>query len=704
MIENLFLLGLVGAVIALLFAAVQAKKVLAFSEGTPKMQKLAQAIRQGANAYLKRQYNTVAKIFVVVFVILLVLVALGMLDNWFIPFAFLTGGIYSGLAGFVGMKIATSANARTANAAHESLNRGLNVAFSSGAVMGFTVVGLGLLDVSIWFHILKYIAHFDAAKTAQTMVMFGMGASFMALFGRVGGGIFTKAADVGADLVGKVEAGIPEDDPRNPATIADNVGDNVGDVAGMGADLYESYVGSILATFALGAAAYAAENLVWNAMLLPLVIAVIGVVCSVLGSFLIRTKENATQKSLLTTLRKGTYTAAVLAAIAAAPATYFIMGSWGPYIAILAGLVAGCAIGYFTEYYTSDTYKPTQVLSDSTETGAATTIIGGISLGMLSTAAPIVIIGIAIIVSFLASGGSLNTADQATYGAAFSKGLYGIGIAAVGMLSTLGITLATDAYGPVADNAGGIAEMSGLGEEVRKRTDALDSLGNTTAATGKGFAIGSAALTALALLVSYVDVVKAKMDHLPDLSITNPAVLVGLFVGAMLTFVFVAFTMSGVQRAAQSVVVEVRRQFKEIAGIMEGKADPDYASCVDLCTKGALREMVLPSLLAIIVPVVVGLLLGVEAVVGLLGGVTVTGFVVAVFMSNAGGAWDNAKKYIEAGNHGGKGSDCHKAAVIGDTVGDPFKDTSGPSLNILIKLCSTVSIVFSGLITQIHLF
>lgn len=704
MIENLFLLGLVGAVIALLFAAAQAKKVLAFSEGTPKMQKLAQAIRQGANAYLKRQYNTVAKIFVVVFVILLVLVALGMLDNWFIPFAFLTGGIYSGLAGFVGMKIATSANARTANAAHESLNRGLNVAFSSGAVMGFTVVGLGLLDVSIWFHILKYIAHFDAAKIAQTMVMFGMGASFMALFGRVGGGIFTKAADVGADLVGKVEAGIPEDDPRNPATIADNVGDNVGDVAGMGADLYESYVGSILATFALGAAAYAAENLVWNAMLLPLVIAVIGVVCSVLGSFLIRTKENATQKSLLTTLRKGTYTAAVLAAIAAAPATYFIMGSWGPYIAILAGLVAGCAVGYFTEYYTSDTYKPTQVLSDSTETGAATTIIGGISLGMLSTAAPIVIIGIAIIVSFLASGGSLNTADQATYGAAFSKGLYGIGIAAVGMLSTLGITLATDAYGPVADNAGGIAEMSGLGEEVRKRTDALDSLGNTTAATGKGFAIGSAALTALALLVSYVDVVKAKMDHLPDLSITNPAVLVGLFVGAMLTFVFVAFTMSGVQRAAQSVVVEVRRQFKEIAGIMEGKADPDYASCVDLCTKGALREMVLPSLLAIIVPVVVGLLLGVEAVVGLLGGVTVTGFVVAVFMSNAGGAWDNAKKYIEAGNHGGKGSDCHKAAVIGDTVGDPFKDTSGPSLNILIKLCSTVSIVFSGLITQIHLF
>ena len=701
MLENLFWVGLVGALIALIFALTQAKKVLKFSEGTELMQKLAASIRKGANAYLKRQYTTVAKIFIIVFVILLILAGVGMLDNWFIPFAFLTGGIWSGLAGFVGMKIATSANARTANAAHESLNRGLNVAFSSGAVMGFTVVGLGLLDVSIWFHILKYIAGFEAAQIAQTMVMFGMGASFMALFGRVGGGIFTKAADVGADLVGKVEAGIPEDDPRNPATIADNVGDNVGDVAGMGADLYESYVGSILATFALGASAYAADGLTWNAMLLPLIIAVVGVVCSVIGTFLIRTKENATQKSLLATLRKGTYTAAVLAAVIAAPVTYYIMGSWGPYIAILAGLVAGCAIGYFTEYYTSDTYKPTQGLADSTETGAATTIIGGISLGMKSTAAPIVIIGVAIIVSFLAAGGSLTT-NAANYGELFSKGLYGIGIAAVGMLSTLGITLATDAYGPVADNAGGIAEMSGLGEEVRNRTDALDSLGNTTAATGKGFAIGSAALTALALLVSYVDVVKVKVDTL-DLSITNPAVLVGLFVGAMLTFLFAALTMSGVQRAAQSIVVEVRRQFKEIAGIMEGKAAPDYASCVDLCTKGALHEMVVPSLLAIVVPVVTGLILGAEAVVGLLGGVTVTGFVVAVFMSNAGGAWDNAKKYIESGTHGGKGSDCHKAAVIGDTVGDPFKDTSGPSLNILIKLCSTVSIVFSGLITSIHL-
>ena len=700
--ENLFWLGFAGALIALIFALTQAKKVLKFSEGTELMQKLASSIRKGANAYLKRQYTTVAKIFIIVFVILLILAWRGMLDNWFIPFAFLTGGIWSGLAGFVGMKIATSANARTANAAHESLNRGLSVAFSSGAVMGFTVVGLGLLDVSIWFHILKYIAGFGAAQIAQTMVMFGMGASFMALFGRVGGGIFTKAADVGADLVGKVEAGIPEDDPRNPATIADNVGDNVGDVAGMGADLYESYVGSILATFALGATAYASEGLEWNAILLPLVISVVGVVCSVFGTFLIRTREEATQKSLLATLRKGTYTAAVLAAVIGAPVTYFLMGSWGPYIAILAGLVAGCAIGYFTEYYTSDTYKPTQALADSTETGAATTIIGGISLGMKSTAAPIVIIGVAIIVSFLAAGGSLTT-NAANYGELFSKGLYGIGIAAVGMLSTLGITLATDAYGPVADNAGGIAEMSGLGEEVRNRTDALDSLGNTTAATGKGFAIGSAALTALALLVSYVDVVKVKVDTL-DLSITNPAVLVGLFVGAMLTFLFAALTMSGVQRAAQSIVVEVRRQFKEIAGIMEGKADPDYASCVDLCTKGALHEMVVPSLLAIVVPVVTGLILGAEAVVGLLGGVTVTGFVVAVFMANAGGAWDNAKKYIEGGHHGGKGSECHKAAVIGDTVGDPFKDTSGPSLNILIKLCSTVSIVFSGLITTVHLF
>ena len=703
-LQNYIWIGFLGAVIAGVFALVQAKKVLSYSEGTEKMKKIASSIREGANAYLKHQYSTVAKVFAVVFVILLVIAfaSNGQMLSKFTPFAFVTGGIWSMLAGFIGMKIATNANARTAQAASESLNRGLRVAFSSGSVMGFTVVGLGMLDISLWFVILYFgFGIQDATTLGNIMVMNGMGASFMALFARVGGGIYTKAADVGADLVGKVEAGIPEDDPRNPATIADNVGDNVGDVAGMGADLYESYVGSILATFALGASAYAADGLTWNAMLLPLIIAVVGVVCSVIGTFLIRTKENATQKSLLATLRKGTYTAAVLAAVIAAPVTYYIMGSWGPYIAILAGLVAGCAIGYFTEYYTSDTYKPTQGLADSTETGAATTIIGGISLGMKSTAAPIVIIGVAIIVSFLAAGGSLTT-NAANYGELFSKGLYGIGIAAVGMLSTLGITLATDAYGPVADNAGGIAEMSGLGEEVRNRTDALDSLGNTTAATGKGFAIGSAALTALALLVSYVDVVKVKVDTL-DLSITNPAVLVGLFVGAMLTFLFAALTMSGVQRAAQSIVVEVRRQFKEIAGIMEGKADPDYASCVDLCTKGALHEMVVPSLLAIVVPVVTGLILGAEAVVGLLGGVTVTGFVVAVFMSNAGGAWDNAKKYIEAGHHGGKGSECHKAAVVGDTVGDPFKDTSGPSLNILIKLCSTVSIVFSGLIIAFNL-
>ncbi|WP_268842145.1 sodium-translocating pyrophosphatase [Pseudoflavonifractor phocaeensis] len=696
----MFWIGLVGALAALLFAGLQRKKVLSFSEGNDTMKKIASAIRQGANAYLKHQYVTVAKVFFVVFLILLALAAFHLLDNWFIPFAFLTGGIYSALAGFVGMKIATAANSRTAQAASESLNKGLNVAFSSGAVMGFTVVGLGLLDISVWFHILKYIAGYDAPKIAQTMVMFGMGASFMALFARVGGGIFTKAADVGADLVGKVEAGIPEDDPRNPATIADNVGDNVGDVAGMGADLYESYVGSILATFALGVAAYPDHS--WGAMLLPIALAVVGILCSIFGSFLIRTKEGATQRELLGTLRKGTYTAAVLAAIIAAPLTYFILGNWGVYVAILCGLAGGCAIGYFTEYYTSDTYKPTQGLADATETGAATTIIGGLSLGMLSTIAPILIVGGAVIISFLAAGGSMTT-SAADYASRFSQGLYGIGIAAVGMLSTLGITLATDAYGPVADNAGGIAEMSGLGEEVRERTDALDSLGNTTAATGKGFAIGSAALTALALLVSYVDIVKGKMSHAPDLSLTNPAVLVGLFIGAMLTFVFAAFTMSAVQRAAQSIVVEVRRQFREIAGIMEGETDPDYATCVGLCTKGALHEMVKPSLLAIIVPILTGLILSVEGVVGLLGGVSVTGFAMAVFMSNAGGAWDNAKKYIEAGHHGGKGSDCHKAAVIGDTVGDPFKDTSGPSLNILIKLVSTVSIVFSGLIVNIHL-
>ena len=690
--ENLYWLGFAGALAALLFALQQKGRVMSYSEGTPTMQKIAGAIRSGANAYLKHQYATVAKVFAVVFVLLLVMAfgTGGQMLSRFTPFAFLTGGIWSMLAGLVGMKIATNANARTAQAASESLNRGLRVAFSSGCVMGFTVVGLGLLDISLWFVILRLGAGIDNPVTlGNIMVMNGMGASFMALFARVGGGIYTKAADVGADLVGKVEAGIPEDDPRNPATIADNVGDNVGDVAGMGADLYESYVGSILATFALGASA----GYGWNGLILPILLAVCGILCSIVGSFFVKTEENASQKSLLRSLRTGTYLAATLSAIAAAPLTYFLLGHWGVYVAILAGLAGGCAIGYFTEYYTSDTYKPTQRLAAASETGAATVIIGGISLGMLSTIASILVVAIAILVSFYAAGGASS----------FNQGLYGIGIAAVGMLSTLGITLATDAYGPVADNAGGIAEMSGLPESVRERTDALDSLGNTTAATGKGFAIGSASLTALALLVSYVNIVQTKTPEVLDLTLTNPLMLVGLFIGAMLTFVFSALTMNAVQTAAQSIVVEVRRQFKEIAGIMEHETYPDYASCVALCTKGALREMVVPALLAIVVPILTGLILGPIGVVGLLGGVSVTGFAMAVFMSNAGGAWDNAKKYIEAGHHGGKGSDCHKAAVVGDTVGDPFKDTSGPSLNILIKLVATVSIVFSGLVVAFHI-
>ena len=705
--ENYLWIGFVGAVLALLFAMIQRKKVMSYSEGNATMQKIAQSIREGANAYLKHQYTTVAKVFVVVFVILAIIAFAsgGEMLSKFTPFAFLTGGIWSMLAGLIGMKIATNSNARTAQAASESLNRGLRVAFSSGAVMGFTVVGLGMLDISIWFTILRFGAGItDPVQLGNIMVMNGIGASFMALFARVGGGIYTKAADVGADLVGKVEAGIPEDDPRNPATIADNVGDNVGDVAGMGADLYESYVGSILATFALGATA----GYGWRGMLLPMALAVCGIICSIIGSFLVKTKEDATQKSLLTSLRTGTYTAAILSAIVAAPLCYFILGPenncWGIFVAILCGLVGGCLIGYFTEYFTSDNYKPTKKLAAASETGAATIIIGGISLGLMSTIASILIVAVAILVSYFAAGGSASIMDASgSFSATFNQGLYGIGIAAVGMLSTLGITLATDAYGPVADNAGGIAEMSGLPEEVRDRTDALDSLGNTTAATGKGFAIGSASLTALALLVSYVNIVQTRTTDTLNFTLTSPTVLVGLFIGAMLTFVFSAMTMSAVQTAAQSIVVEVRRQFREIVGIMEGKTDPEYGKCVALCTKGALHEMVAPALLAIIVPIVTGLILGPTGVVGLLGGVSVSGFAMAVFMSNAGGAWDNAKKYIERGNHGGKGSEQHKAAVVGDTVGDPFKDTSGPSLNILIKLCSTVSIVFSGLIIAFHL-
>ena len=703
--EKYLWIGFIGAVIALLFAVIQRKKVMSYSEGNATMQKIAKSIREGANAYLKHQYSTVAKVFAVVFVILAIIAFAsgGSMLSKFTPFAFLTGGIWSMLAGLIGMKIATNANARTAQAASEGLNRGLRVAFSSGSVMGFTVVGLGMLDISLWLVGLYFIAGItDPVELGNIMVMNGIGASFMALFARVGGGIYTKAADVGADLVGKVEAGIPEDDPRNPATIADNVGDNVGDVAGMGADLYESYVGSILATFALGACA----GYGWQGMILPLALAVCGIICSIIGSFLVKTKEDATQKSLLTSLRTGTYTAAVLSAIISAVLCYFIMGeNWlGIFIAILCGLIGGCAIGYFTEYFTSDNYKPTKKLAAASETGAATIIIGGISLGLMSTIASILIVAAAILISYFAAGGTTSILDATGgFSAEFNQGLYGIGIAAVGMLSTLGITLATDAYGPVADNAGGIAEMSGLPEEVRDRTDALDSLGNTTAATGKGFAIGSASLTALALLVSYVNIVQTRTTETLNFTLTSPTVLVGLFIGAMLTFVFSAMTMSAVQTAAQSIVLEVRRQFREITGIMEGKTDPEYGKCVALCTKGALHEMVAPAVLAVIVPIITGLILGPTGVVGLLGGVSVTGFAMAVFMSNAGGAWDNAKKYIEAGHHGGKGSDNHKAAVIGDTVGDPFKDTSGPSLNILIKLVSTVSIVFSGLIVNFHL-
>ena len=698
--DNLFWIGFVGAALALIFAYLQKCKVMKCSEGDEKMVKIASSIRAGANAYLKQQYSTVAKVFAVVFVILLIIAfaSKGQMLSRVTPFAFLTGGIWSMLAGLIGMKIATAANARTANAAHESLNHGLNVAFSSGTVMGFTVVGLGILDITLWFIGLRYIGKItDPTVLANIMVMNGMGASFMALFARVGGGIYTKAADVGADLVGKVEAGIPEDDPRNPATIADNVGDNVGDVAGMGADLYESYVGSIISASALGVAAF--SNQAFKAMAIPMVMAAVGILCSIIGSFFVKTEENADQRTLLKALSRGTNLSAILIAVISFFLVWALLGleHWGLYVAILSGLVAGVLIGKATEYYTSDTYKPTQELSGKSQTGSATIIIGGLGLGMLSTALPIVIVAVCILLAFFLSGGGTNA----------SMGLYGIALAAVGMLSTLGITLATDAYGPVADNAGGIAEMAGLDPEVRKRTDALDSLGNTTAATGKGFAIGSAALTALALMASYIEKVKevgAADVTFNDFSLMNPLVLTGLFIGACLPFVFAALTMNSVGRAAQSVVLEVRRQFREIAGLMEGKADPDYARCVDLCTRASLKEMVLPTVIAVVTPIVVGMVLGYKGVVGLLAGATVTGFLMAIYMANAGGAWDNAKKYIEAGNFGGKGGDCHKAGVVGDTVGDPFKDTSGPAINILIKLLSMVSIVFAGLIVNYSIF
>ncbi len=685
----LILLTFLGSVIALVFAALTTKKVLRFSEGNEKMQKISQSIRQGANAYLKRQYSVVLVFFGGMFVVLCIMAALGFL-TWFVPFAFITGGFFSALSGFVGMKIATLSNARTANACREGLNRGLRVAFSAGSVMGFTVVGLGLLDISVWFFILRFVFNLSPADITSAMLTFGMGASSMALFARVGGGIFTKAADVGADLVGKVEAGIPEDDPRNPAVIADNVGDNVGDVAGMGADLYESYVSSVISASALGVSAFAGDI---KAMAVPMILAAIGILMSIMGTFLVRTGESIDQKQLLRALSRGTNSSAIGIAIIALPVVWFVLGkeNLGLYVAIISGLIAGVLIGQSTEYFTSDTYKPTKKLADTSETGSATIIIGGLGLGMKSTAVPIAIVSISVLVSYFVSGGSSSAA----------MGLYGIALSAVGMLSTLGITLATDAYGPVADNAGGIAEMAGLPSEVRERTDALDSLGNTTAATGKGFAIGSAALTALALIASYVDKIKS-IDPTADLSfdIVNPVVLIGLFIGGCLPFVFAALTMDSVGKAAQSVVKEVRRQFKEIAGLMEGKADPDYASCVDLCTKASLREMVLPTIVAIAVPICVGLILGYKGVVGMLAGATVSGFLMAIFMSNSGGAWDNAKKYIESGVHGGKGSDQHKAAVVGDTVGDPFKDTSGPAINILIKLLSMVSIVFAALVVN----
>jgi len=727
--NNLFWFVPAASIIALVFAWYFFKQLMKESEGTDLMKKIASHVRKGAMAYIKQQYKVVGLFFLILTIVFAIL-AYGLhLQNEWVPFAFLTGGFFSGLAGFFGMKTATYASARTANAARRSLNQGLKVAFRSGAVMGLVVVGLGLLDISIWFIILNYFVDSDPTHKLMiittTMLTFGMGASTQALFARVGGGIFTKAADVGGDLVGKVEAGIPEDDPRNPATIADNVGDNVGDVAGMGADLYESYCGSILATAALGAAAFIGNyEDQFKAVLAPMLIAAVGIVLSILGIYLVRTKEDATQKNLLNSLARGVNVSSILIAILA----WFVLrlleiqNYWGVWGAIVVGLLVGITIGKATEYFTSEEYKPTRKIAESSDTGPATVIISGLGVGMMSTFIPVLAVVFGILFSFLfASGWDIHNTGM---------GLYGIGIAAVGMLSTLGITLATDAYGPVADNAGGNAQMSNLDPEVRKRTDALDSLGNTTAATGKGFAIGSAALTALALLASYIEeikigllrigqtvmdlgngvIVKVESASINDVmtyyevNLINPKVLVGIFLGSMMAFLFCGLTMNAVARAAGKMVDEVRRQFREIKGILKGETEPDYARCVEISTKGAQIEMILPSLLAIAAPIIVGIIFGVAGNIGLLVGALSTGFVLAVFMANSGGAWDNAKKYIEAGNLGGKGSEAHKAAIIGDTVGDPFKDTSGPSLNILIKLMSMVSIVMAGVTVSVNLF
>ena len=726
-IPSVFWLIPIASVVALGMAWFFFRSMMKEDEGTDRMKEIATHVRKGAMAYLKQQYKVVAIVFVVLAVIFAFMAYVLKVQNPWVPFAFLTGGLFSGLAGFFGMKTATYASARTAHGARTGLDKGLKIAFRSGAVMGLVVVGLGLLDIAIWFVVLNAV--YEGESTAlvtitTTMLTFGMGASTQALFARVGGGIYTKAADVGADLVGKVEANIPEDDPRNPATIADNVGDNVGDVAGMGADLYESYCGSILSTAALGATAFAMNgDMQLRAVIAPMVIAAIGIFLSLIGIFMVRTKEGATMKELLHSLGLGTNVSAVLIAVATFIILYLLgIENWlGLSFAVISGLVAGVVIGQATEYYTSHSYKPTQKIAEASQTGPATVIIKGIGTGMISTMIPVVTISVAIMLSYLCANGF----DMSLSATSISTGLYGIGIAAVGMLSTLGITLATDAYGPIADNAGGNAEMSGLGKEVRERTDALDALGNTTAATGKGFAIGSAALTALALLASYIEEIKIAMMRAVEngqqyvdaagnifdptnattidfieffqVNLINPKVLVGAFLGAMAAFLFCGLTMGAVGRAAESMVQEVRRQFREIKGILEGKATPDYGRCVEISTRSAQREMIIPSLLAIIIPIVVGLVLGVAGVLGLLTGGLAAGFTLAVFMSNSGGAWDNAKKMIEEGHFEGKGSENHKATIVGDTVGDPFKDTSGPSLNILIKLMSMVSIVMAGL-------